>query len=69
MLFRRCLIIVVITPLGAFSVEFTHSSGAMLNCDRSDYVGIYLRIYLHSFLSPQTKDELNRSALELGGTR
>lgn len=68
MTFRRYLIIVVITPLGAFSVEFTHSSGAMLKCDRSDYVGIYLRIYLHYFQPPQTKDESNRSALELGGT-
>lgn len=33
-------------------MEFTHSSGTMLKCDRSDYVGIYLGIYLHSFKSP-----------------
>lgn len=50
-------------------MEFTHSSGTMLKCDRSDYVGVYLRIYLHSFHPPpltQTKDDLNRSALGLG---
>lgn len=49
-------------------MEFTHFSRAMLKCDRSDYVAIYLRIYLHSFQASQTKDELNRFALELGGT-
>lgn len=45
-------------------MEFTHSCGTMLKCDRSDYAGIYLRIYLHSFQSPpQTKAELNVSVL------
>lgn len=36
---------------GPAKVEFTHSCGTMLKCDRSDYVGIYLRIYLHSLSS------------------
>lgn len=49
--FKRYLITAVITHLGAFQMEFTHSSGTMLKCDRSDYSGIYLRIYQHSFSS------------------